>query len=403
VASPGSTTTAGGFQSSADLKFPLLISFFFLICLPRPVSAQWVSDSVYDYHVQKGIDYTYNLDFEHANQEYSALVKLKPENPAGYFFLAMVDWWKILLDLDDDSHDDEFFDKLDKVIDMCDERLEKDENDMTALFFKGGAIGFRGRLHANRNHWLRAANDGRQAIGIVQKAYELQPDNADILLGIGIYNYYAEVAPNKYPLLKPLMWFLPKGDTAKGIEQLQIASQHAKYARVEATYFLAQLYFYFQKNYPAALQLASELSTKYPNNSLFQRMLGRCDVVLNHLAKADTIYSEVIKRYREDRVGYNKAAAREAYYYIGMYCMSINQPQEALKQFSLSERLSREIDKDSPSGYMAMAVLRMGMAFDLVKRREDAVLTYKRVLAMKEYEDSHKLAELYLDKPYGGN
>jgi tetratricopeptide (TPR) repeat protein len=403
VATPASIFIADRFQSSAVLRLSLLISFFFLLRFPQPVSAQWVPDSVYDYHVQKGIDYTYNLDFEHANQEFSELVRLKPDHPAGYFFLAMIDWWKILLDLDDDSHDDEFFDKLDKVIDMCDKRLDKDESDITALFFKGGAIGFHGRLHANRNHWLRAANDGRQAIGIVQKAYELQPDNADILLGIGIYNYYAEVAPDKYPLLKPLMWFLPKGDTAKGIEQLRIASQHAKYARVEATYFLAQLYFYFEKDYPAALQLATELSTKYPNNSLFQRILGRCDVVLNRLAEADTIYSEVIKRCREGRVGYNKAAAREAYYYVGMYYMSTNQPQEALKQFRLSEQLSREIDKDSPSGYMAMAVLRMGMAFDLVKRRDDAVISYKRVLAMKEYEDSHKLAEKYLDKPYGGN
>jgi tetratricopeptide (TPR) repeat protein len=385
------------------LKSALFISFFFLLVFSHPVSAQWVTDSVYDYHVQKGIDYTYNLDFEDANQEFSELVKLKPDHPAGYFFLAMIDWWKILLDLDDDSHDDEFFDKLDKVIDMCDKRLDKNENDITALFFKGGAIGFRGRLHANRNHWLRAANDGRQAIGIVQKAYELQPDNADILLGIGIYNYYAEVAPDKYPFLKPLMWFLPKGDKAKGIEQLRVASQHAKYARVEAKYFLTQLYFYFEKDYPAALQLATELSTRYPNNSLFQRILGRCDVALNRLAEADTLYSEVITRYLEGRIGYNKTAAREAYYYIGMYYMSINQPQQALKQFSLSEQFSREIDKDSPSGYMAMAVLRMGMAFDLVKRRDDAVISYKRVLDMKDYEDSHKLAEQYLEKPYGAN
>jgi hypothetical protein len=86
-----------------------------------------------------------------------------------------------------------------------------------------------------------------------------------------------------------------------------------------------------------------------------------------------------------------------------MYYMSINQPQQALKQFSLSEQFSREIDKDSPSGYMAMAVLRMGMAFDLVKRRDDAVISYKRVLDMKDYEDSHKLAEQYLEKPYGAN
>jgi tetratricopeptide (TPR) repeat protein len=386
------------------MRIQLLIFFVLaLIVFAHPTSAQWVTDSVYDYHVQKGIDYTYDLDFEHAQQEFSELVKLKPEHPAGYFFLAMIDWWKILLNLDDDSHDDEFFDKLGKVIDMCDARLDKDENDITALFFKGGAIGFRGRLRANRNHWIRAANDGRRAINIVQKAYELQPGNADILLGMGIYNYYAEVAPDRYPFLKPFMWLLPKGDKAKGIEQLRVASQRAKYARIEATYFLVQLYFYFEKDYGSALQLASQLCSKYPHNALFQRILGRCEVALNQLNEAHAIYSEVVKRHAEGHVGYNDAAVREAYYYIGMYYMSTHQLEEALKQFSLSERLSKAIDKDSPSGYRVMANLRMGMAFDLLKRRDDAIQSYRRVLAMDEFEDSHTLANQYLQKPYTGN
>jgi tetratricopeptide (TPR) repeat protein len=373
-----------------------------LIVVVYSASAQWVPDSIFDYHVQKGIDYTYNLDFEHANQEFSELVKLKPDHPAGYFFLAMIDWWKILLDLDDDSHDDEFFDKLDRVIDMCDKRLDKDENDITALFFKGGAIGFRGRLHANRNHWIRAANDGRRAINIVQKAYELQPENADILLGMGIYNYYAEVAPDRYPFLKPLMWFLRKGDKAKGIEQLRVASQRAKYARVEATYFLLQVYFYFEKDYTSALRLATQLSDKYPNNALFQRLLGRCDIVLNHLNEAHAIYTEVLKHCSEGRVGYSATAAREAYYYIGLYYMSLHRPEEALKQFSLCERMSGDVDKGTASGYRAMANLQMGMAFDLLNRRDEAVQSYRRVLAMNEFEDSHSKAEQYIEKPYTG-
>jgi tetratricopeptide (TPR) repeat protein len=374
-----------------------------LIVAVHSTSAQWVPDSVFDYHVQKGIDYTYNLDFERAGQEFSELVKLKPDHPAGPFFLAMIAWWRILLDLDDDSHDGEFFDKLDKVIDMCDNRLDKDENDITALFFKGGAIGFRGRLHANRNHWIRAANDGRRAINIVQKAYELQPDNADILLGMGIYNYYAEVAPDRYPFLKPFMWLLPKGDKARGIEQLRVASERAKYARIEATYFLLQLYFYFEKDYASALQLATQLSDKYPNNALFQRILGRCSIVLNRLNEAHAIYTEVLKHHDEGRVGYSETAAREAYYYIGLYYMSVHQPGEALKQFSLCEKLSGNVDKGSASGYRAMANLQMGIAFDLLNRRDDAVQSYRRVLAMDEFENSHSRAKQYLEKPYVGN
>ncbi len=262
-------------------------------------------------------------------------------------------------------------------------------------------MGFRGRLHANRNHWLRAANDGRRALSIVQKAYELQPDNADILLGIGIYNYYAEIAPDRYPILKPFMLFLPHGDKAKGIAQLRLASERAKFAKVEATYFLMQLYFYFEKDYGAAIHIATQLHARYPNNSLFQRYLGRCLVALNRLNEAEGIFTEVLNRHTEKRVGYNKASAREAYYYVGMYHMSVGHGEEALKQFELSDRLSKEIDKGNPSGYMVMANLRMGMAFDLLKKRDYAVQSYKRVLAMNEYEDSHKLAKQYIEKPYG--
>lgn len=377
--------------------FPLLLPFLFFSLS----KAQWVSDPVFDSHTQRGIDYTYNLDFEAATREFTELVRLQPDHPAGHFFLAMVDWWRILLDYEDESHDGKFLEKLEKVIDMCDERLRRNENDLTALFFKGGAIGFRGRLHANRGNWLRAANDGRRGLEIVRKAYKLAADNHDILLGTGIYNYYAEVAPQQYPLLKPLMWFLPKGDRLKGIEELRLCSEKAKYARVEASYFLMQLYFFFEKDYLSVLQLATELHRKYPNNSIFHRYLGRAYVGLNRMEEAYALFSEVLKRHQEGRTGYNKVAAREAYYYLGMYQINNGRPEEALKLFSASEQLSQKIDRGGPSGFRVMANLRIGMAYDLMKKREEAVQYYRRVLAMKEYEGSHKLAKQFIQKPYG--
>ncbi|MCK7516648.1 MAG: hypothetical protein MZV64_02440 [Ignavibacteriales bacterium] len=93
--------------------------------------------------------------------------------------------------------------------------------DVDALFFKGGSIGFRGRLRAFRESWLKAADDGREALPIVEQASILDPGNLDVQLGFGIYNYYADVIPNQYPLLKPhMMIFFPDGNREKGIEQL---------------------------------------------------------------------------------------------------------------------------------------------------------------------------------------
>lgn len=62
-------------------------------------------------------------------------------------------------------------------------------------------------MRALRESWLKAADDGREALPIVEEASALDPDNMDVQLGFGIYNYYADVIPNEYPILKPLMIF----------------------------------------------------------------------------------------------------------------------------------------------------------------------------------------------------
>jgi hypothetical protein len=64
----------------------------------------------------------------------------------------MVDWMRILNDRENTAHDDEFFSKLEIVIDYADGMLGLDKNNLSALFFKGGAIGFRGRLRAHRGN-----------------------------------------------------------------------------------------------------------------------------------------------------------------------------------------------------------------------------------------------------------
>jgi hypothetical protein len=47
----------------------------------------------------------------------------------------MIDWWKILLDLDNEQYDDIFFQKLEDVIYQCDEILSRDSQNVDALIF----------------------------------------------------------------------------------------------------------------------------------------------------------------------------------------------------------------------------------------------------------------------------
>jgi len=374
--------------------------FLLLIFVHPPASGQWIEDPAVDAKVQRGIDYIYNIEFEKADKEFADVIRLRPGHPAGYFFQAMTEWWRILSNFDDESRDKAFIGMLDKVVDMCDKLLDKNENDVTALFFKGGAVGFEGRLRANRGAWLPAANDGLVALPVVRKAYKLEPGNYDVLLGMGIYNYYADVVPSQYPVVKPLMLFLPGGDKKKGLEQLELAATNARYAKVEAKYFLLQTYFTYEKQYVRALELARELHAKYPRNPLFHRMYGRCYVSLGYWAEAFQVFNEVEERYRNHQVGYDDFDAREAYYYIGRHYFLAGRLEDALKNLYRCDEISRKLDKNGASGFMSMANLTIGMIYDLQNKRGSALAQYQKVLNMKEYENTYKEARRFMGKAY---
>jgi tetratricopeptide (TPR) repeat protein len=357
-------------------------------------------EPAFESSARQGIDHVYNLEFEEAEKDFSELVRMRPGHPGGYFFLAMVDWWRILIDLDDESRDRRFFDELDRVIDVCDSLLDQDPNDVTAIFFKGGALGFQGRLKFQRNDYLAAANAGRKALPLVQIAFSLDPRNYDILLGTGIYNYYAEVIPAEYPFVKPLMMFIPAGDKRKGIAQLSEASEKGMYASTEAAYFLMQIYFYYEREYDKALAIAQKLTKKYPNNMLFQRYLGRCYALISDWVRAEQVFSDVVARCRKNARGFTPQTDREAEYYLGQALMSSSRLNESLSHFYRCDELSRGLDKGEQSGFMVMTNLKIGNIYDLQEKRDLAVTQYKKVLGMKEFKESSALARQYLATPY---
>lgn len=374
--------------------------FFLIFFTAAGASSQWVTNASFDAQAQRGIAAVYNLEFEKADVEFSSLAKNYPSHPAGKFFLAMIDWWRILMVIDDESHDESFYRKMDDVIDLCDSLLDLNDQDVSALFFKGGALGFKGRLRANRNSWIKAANDGRLALPIVQKAYKIAPDNYDILLGIGIYNYYASTIPEKYPIVKPVMVFFPTGDKQKGIDQLTKASDHARYAALEAKYFLLQLSYNYERMYDRAYDLSSSLWKQFPNNVVFHRYVARSAFSLSRFSESASVFQEVIRRCDAGQRGYTGIAKREALYYLGMVAMNLNQFDQALKHFYQCDEMCRSLDKEEPSPFMTMVNLRIGMVYDAQKKRNFALMQYQKVQKLKSFENSRELADQYVKKPY---
>lgn len=371
---------------------------FILFSFGKNISPQ---TSHFDSLVTTGIKQIYNINFNDAEVTFRKLMADYPSHPSGRFFLAMIDWWRILIDLDVETYDEIFFQKLEDVIYNCEQILEKDPKNIDALFFKGGAIGFRGRLRAYRESWLKAADDGREALPIVEEASSLDPNNVDVQLGFGIYNYYADVIPDQYPLLKPLMIFFPDGNRKKGIEQLTNTAKNGKYAKYEARYFLVTLYYNYENNPGKAEEYAKMLVSDFPNNPIFEKWLGRTSIKRGDYYSGSQIFSSVLSKADKNLPGYNtQKTKREASYYVGLKYRNVGQLDSAKHFFQMCADISKKIDEKEESGFQINAYLYLGMISDQLNDRRKAVDYYEKVLDMREYLNSHDLAEKYLKEPF---
>lgn len=94
------------------MKKVFLIIFLFSL-------AVFAQTSDFDSRVNEGIKQIYNIKFTEAEKTFRSVMADYPQHPSGRFFLAMIDWWKIMLDQDNESYDEIFFQKLEDVIYQC--------------------------------------------------------------------------------------------------------------------------------------------------------------------------------------------------------------------------------------------------------------------------------------------
>ncbi len=376
-----------------------IFSFTFILILTFCQGGLNAQDSKFDSVVVSGIEQIYNIKFEEAEKTFRGLIADYPKHPAGRFFLAMIDWWRIRLDSGNEEYDDIFYQKLEDVIYFCEELLDDDPENVDALFFLGGSIGFRGRLRVMRESWLKAADDGREALPIVEEAALLDPDNLDVQLGFGIYNYYAEVIPDEYPLVKPLMIFFPSGDKKLGIKQLKSTAEDGLYAKHEARYFLMNLYYQFEKDWDSAQHYAEMLTRSFPNNPVFEGWRGRIAVKKSDWAMADSVFKNVLDKAEKKITGYDMPKVRrEATYYIGNNYKIKAQLDSALIYFNKCINYSNKIPSDEESGFLINSTLYIGTIKEMNGEYNEAIKYYTDVLEMRDFGNSHSLAQSYLDR-----
>ena len=338
--------------------------------------------------VKQGLDYVYNLEYAKGDELFTKLKQMYPEHPAGEFLMALNDWWRIKPNIADQNavarYSKSFHEHLDRTIEMSEALLEEDEFDIVGLFFKGAAYGYRARLKATTNpntnsltDWygiFRDANEGRKSLLTAQR---IVPGNSDILLGSGLFNYYVDYMPQKYPILKSVS--LPPGDRTIGLKMLRISAERALYSSVEADYALIEILTNFEKDNRAALAISDRLHTKYPNNPDFHKYLARNLFYTRNYDRAYTEWGNLMRKVKGGQGGFELSLVRQGLYYMGYIKLKKGDAKKAVEILSEGAKVNRRLDEES-SGYYAGTLLLLGNAYDVLGQRKKAIDMYEEVL-----------------------
>jgi tetratricopeptide (TPR) repeat protein len=368
--------------------------------------------------VRSGTSAMYNLQYAQADSIFNLLVKKDPEHPAGYFLLALVDWWRIVPNADVKSKVDRisksFNERIDKVVEISDKRLENNPNDIIGLFFKGSALGYKARLMvltgfdvSSPLDMVNAASQGKEAYDIILQCQRLAPSNSDILLGSGLYNYFGAYLGENYPMAKAALTFLPPGDKKIGLSMLKISGQRAQYAGTEARYALLDILTNMEKDADArqqALQVAKELWEQYPGNAVFERFLGRAYYMTGDLVNADSTFTDILRKVKARQQGYEITLAWKGLYYLADLRLRSGHYDDAIAYFKEADQVAGRIGSDeAESNWNILTNLKLGYAYDKAGRRSEALRQYRKVLSMDDYNSAHDKAQRAIETPYNGN
>ncbi len=209
-----------------------------------------------------GINHLYDLEFGEAEKLFSRVIAEHPDDPAGYFYMAMVTWSKLSVGFWTAQNLEEYVERIDRTISVARKRIEENEKDSRSYFYLGGALGFKGRFELMRQKWFSSYNLAYDAIRALETCQKLDPDNKDVLLGLGIYDYYTAKLSGVLRFLSYL--FLHKGDKDEGLRKLHVAANEAVYSGLEAKSMLVHIYLYLEEDYCKALPLIQDLRSEIP-------------------------------------------------------------------------------------------------------------------------------------------
>lgn len=388
----------------------------------------WVSDAErgrFEQLRDSGCEALYNLEYEKARADFSELVRLFPQHPAGSQYLASALLFETLYksrrlqaslystksfyskgeDEVDPNVVKQFWSLTGEAQNLAVARRKQYPKDTEALYYLGNVAALKATFEetVERRH-SAALSDGCEAVELHRQVVKLDPTYIDAKVTIGMYDYIVGSLP--FPMKVVAGFFGAHGSKKRGLATIERVAKEGKGARDQARTLLVILYTR-EKRYVEAAEQARQLSAKYPRNYLFR------------LEAANALILQAATAGKAKHAPVDEASAGEAY---AIYEALLNDREaagtaarltdlihfkygEALLKTGRTEQAAAEFlaavkAAGADEGLATMAHLYAARSLDACHKRPEAVAQYRAVLSRPDVYDAHEEARKGLRERY---
>ncbi|MCP4897406.1 MAG: hypothetical protein GY906_10580 [bacterium] len=362
----------------------------FLVLSALPLLAAYDRDQT----ISAGIDSTHRLDFETALEHFDRIITNEPNSAVGYYFKATAFFWQYLAEDETEEPGDRFASLSERTVKVAKARLKVDRTDHETQLYLGRAYGNLGRYYAMEGKYFKAYVNSKRAKNVLVALTQQHPDCWDAYFELGLYHYYAELAPR---VLRALSFILGiEGDRPLGLEELERARQQGEFTKIDATFFLQHINLHYEEDFKTVVALNRELVSRFPTNVVHLSNLAAGFRRAGDAKNAIQTYRRVIEIGKESTpwLEYSLTAS----YQVARVLMSLNRFEEAIAAFTT---ILSEEQTPSTKWLRAWSQIQIGVCYELSGDRTKAE-SFFRQIQRSDNQDAYRTAQQRLKNPLLG-
>jgi hypothetical protein len=361
---------------------------------------------------RRGFDHFYNMEYDQAIKDFDSLVKEYPEDPFPNNFLLSAVLFKELyrvgaMNSEAYASDNFLAAKAKRPLDpatqtrikqliartesLTQKRLQKNPNDINALYARGVARGMRSTyMGMGEKAWLAAVRSALAARKDHEKVLELDPKYVDAKLMVGIHNYI--IGSMNWAARTAIAVVSVGGSKEKGLNYLREVAKSNTMASTDAKVSLA-LFLRREQKYKEALEVVRGMTAEYPRSFLLAQEYGDLLNAAGHGKEAITQYETILANCKKNL--FPLPEPEHAAWGLGVSARGQREyllAAEAFDQVTTIAGADHEI--------VDRAYLASGQMYDLLHKRDLALKRYAEAAADNgTYADE---ARRYQRQPYSG-